>query len=107
MVSYQVHIYEDKLEKACTETAEGLEAQLASVSKSIAQRANSLSGGFRTMETTRWETGERVGGTKPDYGSSAKPRGKKSKGPVGIVYTNNYSARKDNLENNTLLKARG
>ena len=95
--------YKDKLKDACR-NAEGLVPVLKSESQKIAGKANSLSSGFRTQEVTRWETGERVGGTKPQYGYDAK---KGRKGPVGIVYTNNYAARKDNLENQTLLKARG
>lgn len=107
MASCSIHISEDKLRQACTQDAEGLEQEVGKASKAIAQRANSLSSGFRTKEVTRWETGERVGGTKPEYGSDTRARAKRAKGPVGIVYTNNYAARKDNMENNTLLKARG
>lgn len=95
--------YKDKLKEACTQS-DGLVPVLKTKSKEIANKANSLSSGFRTQEVTRWETGERVGGTQPEYKSDAQI---KRKGPVGIVYTNNYAARKDNMENNTLLKARG
>lgn len=70
----------------------------------VASRANAMSAGFRTGIWHNHATGETRGNTQPRYES--KParmiRGK----PVAIAYTANYSAQKDTLENNTLLKAR-
>lgn len=66
--------------------------------------ADSMSAGFRTGLYHRDHKSPAVGNTKPKYKSSVK----KFNGlPVGIVYTGNYSAMKDNTINNTLLKARG
>lgn len=70
----------------------------------IKAAADSMSAGFRTGLYHRDHKSPAVGNTKPKYKSSVK----KFNGlPVGIVYTGNYSAMKDNTINNTLLKARG
>ena len=104
-----VRIYEDKLEQACL-TADGLAQELGGRASAMASRANALSSGFRTQVVTDYATGERVGGTQPEYGSDTYEtyfRKGRARTPVGTVFTDNYAARKDNLENNTLLKARG
>lgn len=103
-----VHIYQDELEKACI-SAKGLEDELGAAARGMASRANALSSGFRTQVVRNWETGERMGGTQPEYGSDTYTtyfRKGRARTPVGTVFTDNYAARKDNLENNTLLKAR-
>lgn len=80
---------------------------LAAVSKatdSISEKANSMSAGYRTGIYHRDHKSPGVGNTQPKYGKDARIMGKSA---VGIVYTGNYAAMKDNHENNTLLKARG
>lgn len=99
----RVVLDEEKLRKAATE-GQGVADALESEARAIAGRANRLSSGFRTQETTVYATGEHVGGTQPDYGSMAPTS---IKNPHALVYTGNYAAMKDNYENNTLLKARG
>lgn len=98
-----VEINEAALKAAATQE-EKLLPLLESAAGIIADRANILGAPNPTQETVRWATGEHVGGTTPEYGSSAQMG---AKGPVGLVTTKNYAAMKDNLENNTLLKAKG
>lgn len=65
--------------------------------------ANALSSGFRTGYYHRDHKSPAVGGTQPAYmAKTGRPRGIV---PVGIVYTANYAAQKDNMLHNTLLKA--
>ena len=45
-----------------------------------------------------------MGGTQPSYGADVETHGG---APVGIVYTANYAAMRDNAQNNTLLKSIG
>lgn len=69
----------------------------------IKAAADSMSAGYRTG-IRHEKDGTKVGNTRPKYKSNVR----KFNGlPVGIVYTGNYAAMKDNTENNTLLKARG
>lgn len=70
---------------------------------SIKLGANAMSAGFRTGIDHR-EGGETVGNTQPVYDSDVRQF---SGSVVGIVHTGNYAAMRDNLENNTLLKAVG
>ena len=70
----------------------------------IRDAADSMSAGYRTGKYHRDHKSPAVGGTKPEYASDVKDFNGM---PVGIVYTGNYAAMKDNHENNTLLKARG
>lgn len=67
-------------------------------------RAQSLGGGFRTGLYHRDHKSPAVGNTPAVYESNVRDYGSAS---VGIVYTGNYSAMKDNSRNNTLLKAIG
>lgn len=54
---------------------------------------------------SRHET-ETIGGVQPSY--KAKPARPGSNGaPIALVVTGNYAAQKDNMVNNTLLKAMG
>ena len=87
----------------------------------IADRAN----GMATEKSGIWhDTGkphnpDRTGGTWHDHGDSyptiggtepaykAKPAKMIGDKPFAIAYTGNYAAQKDNLNNNTLLKAKG
>lgn len=103
VVNVEVVIDENKLKKACSE-ADGLETILLNATDAITARANNLSSGFRTGIWHDHDTGETKGDTPPIYeGDVIYGR----KGYVGIVHPGNYSAMKDNYENNTLLKAKG
>lgn len=75
----------------------------AATSRVIAA-ANSLSSGYRTGLYHRNHESPAVGNTQPRYAGDVQEFGG---WPVGIAYTGNYAAMKDNAENNTLLKARG
>ncbi|MBQ9021556.1 MAG: hypothetical protein IJ113_06040 [Eggerthellaceae bacterium] len=100
MASAFVRINEKKLKKLVDESS-GTGALLQGRVDSVEGKANSSSSGFRTGIYHR-PGGEKVGNTQPTYkGNVTKGR----KGYVGIVYTGNYSAMKDNYENNTLLKS--
>ena len=62
-----------------------------------------MSAGYRTGYYHREHKSPAVGGTQPSYWSNTgRPRGVV---PVGIAFTANYAAKKDNLEHNTLLKS--
>ena len=67
-------------------------------------RASAISAGFRTGEK-RGFYGPGIGNQPTRYESDVKLY--HGYWPVGLVYTGNYSAMKDNTLNNTLLKARG
>lgn len=74
-----------------------------SAADGIAAKANALGAGYRTARYHRDHESPAVGGTKPEYGSNTgRPRGVV---PVGLVYTANYAAQKDNHLHNTLLKS--
>ena len=93
----------DALQRAAG-TDEGVEAALVEATNAITRTANALSSGFRTGTYHRDHKSPAVGGTQAAYEGNVERHGK---GNVGIVYTANYAAQKDNLQNNTLLKARG
>ncbi|MBQ9003115.1 MAG: hypothetical protein IJ087_14790 [Eggerthellaceae bacterium] len=79
-------------------------AEVAARTRKAAAAANSMSAGYRTGLYHRDHESPAVGGTAPRY----EPDVRDYDGwPVGIVYTGNYAAMKDNHENNTLLKAKG
>lgn len=62
-----------------------------------ASKANSMGASFRTQKY------KGKGGTSPRYvANTQRPRGIV---PVGMVYTGNYAAMKDNMKHNTLLKS--
>lgn len=71
----------------------------------IAGTANTLSSEFRTGMYRDPVTREARGNTQPSYVGDVR-RGRTGR-PVGLVRTGNYSAMRDNTENNTLLKALG
>lgn len=98
-----IYIDEKALENHMKHSPEVL-AQMEAKAKAIADKANSLSSSFRTQVVRDWHTGETVGGTRPNYTYSAKHGYKQN---VALAATNNYAARKDNMLNNTLLKAKG
>lgn len=67
-----------------------------------ASRANSLSSGYKTGKYHKDHKSPAVGGTSPRYvAHTDRPKGPV---PVGIVYTGNYAAQKENMLHNTLLK---
>ena len=102
-VSVRVEIDEKALRHAVN-YAPGTQPLLSRKSAQIAANANTLAAGFRTGIFHDHETGETKGNTPARYDSSTKMG---SKGYVGIVYTANYSAKKENHLHNTLLKAKG
>lgn len=79
-------------------------ARITSLTNEIVVRANAMSAGNRTGFYHRDHKSPAVGGTAPAYAGNVQMVGG---GHIGIVYTDNYAARKDNNENNTLLKAKG
>ena len=70
-----------------------------------ASRANALGAGYKTGKYHKDHKSPAIGGMSPKYvAHTGRPRGAV---PVGIVYTGNYAAQKDNMLHNTLLKAKG
>ena len=102
VVNVVVKIDERKLRDAISR-GEGLAPVLWDITTQITGNANMLCQGFRTGI---WhdEDGNELGDTPARYAGDVI-QGKR--GPVGIVHPANYSAMKDNYENNTLLKAKG
>lgn len=103
MAKLVVEIDDRKLHDAI-QNADGLKGVLQGYVDSAKGSANSMSSGFRTERTVNFETGEHVGGTQPVYDGNVKKKGRTM---VGLVYTANYAAQKDNMLNNTLLKSLG
>lgn len=102
-VTVKVDISQDALEHAVF-FAEGTKSALQSKTSAITGAANAMSAGFRTGLYHRNHQSPAVGNTPAQYaGDVAMER----KGYVGIVYTANYAAQKDNYQHNTLLKAKG
>lgn len=119
-VTVKVDISQQSLKHAVN-FAPGTRTALARESNAIAARAN----GMATEKSGIWhETGKphtpgKTGGEWHDHGGSYKTiGGEEAKystkpviagkdGYVGIVFAANYAAQKDNLKNNTLLKAKG
>ena len=103
MADVQIRIDPNKL-RSLAFTSEGTRQLVDEKTRKVASTAESLSAGFRTGLYHRDHKSPGVGNTQPKYGKDARIMGKSA---VGIVYTGNYAAMKDNHENNTLLKARG
>ena len=82
--------------------AESLPDVLGEYVQRISGNANAASAGFRTGIFHDHDTGETRGDTQPVYKGNVKRKGRSM---VGLVYTGNYAAQKDNYENNTLLKS--
>ena len=95
-------------DKAKLKRAAGVDPQvrdeLERVTDAIKGRANSLGSSFRTGYYHRNHQSPAVGGTTAAYDGNVRMV---DGGNIGIVYTANYAAQKDNLQNNTLLKAKG
>ncbi len=92
-------------EKALDEvTDKSISGIITEATQNVQSTTMSMSAGFRTGIWHDHGTGETLGDTAPEYAYSTRDNGR---GLVGLVYTGNYSAMKDNYENNTLLKAMG
>lgn len=80
---------------------------LAEVNRATQERcakANALCAGFKSGVWHDHANGDKkYGPTQAVYGSNVKRFGAANV-PVGIVYTANYAAAKDNLQHNTLAK---
>ena len=81
---------------------EGTFALVSRVTDKVGANANALSAGYRTGLYYVNHKSPPVGNTQPRYGSDTR---RAKDGPVGIVYTGNYAAMKDNHLHNTLLKS--
>lgn len=92
-----------KLGRFCAKAPETVDEIDKAVSR-IAATATSMSSGNVTGSYHRDHKSPHVGGTAPVYGSNTQVM---TNSAVGIAYTGNYAAMKDNLENNTLLRAMG
>ena len=77
---------------------------VTSATERLAANAQAMGGGFRTAKWRDPKTGEWKGDTPAEYRGDVRSY---SDAHVGIVYTANYAAQKDNMLNNTLLKAVG
>lgn len=76
---------------------------IRSTTDAIANRANNMSANYRTGKYHPDHKSPGVGGTQPRYQSNTqRPKGIV---PVGMAYTANYAAKKDNYLHNTLLKS--
>lgn len=92
---------EAELRKAIADAAE---PHVREQTEKICQSAKSMSAGYRTGLYHPAHGKKAIGNTSPKYRSNVR---KFNGMPIGLVYTGNYSAMKDNYEHNTLLKARG
>lgn len=92
-----------RLGRFCAKAPETVEAIGVAVSRTAAT-ATSMSSGNVTGSYHRDHKSPHVGGTAPSYGSDTRVFRESA---VGLAYTANYSAMKDNAQNNTLLKALG
>ena len=106
MADVRIEIDERKLKKVAFESDACYQLVLKKRDQTEAN-ANAYSAGFTTREVIDFKTHKKVGGQQPKYRGSTR-RFRTSDGvsiPVGIVYTANYAAMKDNHDHNTLLKA--
>ena len=101
-VTVKVDINERNLQRAIN-YAPGTGSAISREVRKIANNANTLSSGFKTVVWYDAKEKKKKGGTPAKYKTGVKI-GKK--GYVGIVYTANYAAQKENHLHNTLLKAK-
>ena len=101
MGELEIEIDGEKLIRAIND-GEGTVAAIRAKTDAIAARANSMSAGFTTGRFYDRTEGKLKGGKQPHYGSDTR---KMRSTVVGIVYTGNYAAKKENHEHNTLLKS--
>ena len=102
-VKVDVHIDQEKLERVALRS-KGTGSVVGKATYMITKKANSMADGFRTGIWHDHKTGEKEGNTPARYDDGVKLF---KDSYLGIVYTANYAAQKDNLKNNTLLKAKG
>ena len=77
--------------------SDGMYQLVRKAADQVCSKANSMGSTFKT------EKYRDRGGTSPKYmANTGRPKGTV---PVGIVYTANYAAMKDNMKHNTLLKS--
>lgn len=103
MADVQIQWDMAKLGRFCAMAPETFDAIDAAV-KRTAATADSMSAGNVTGSYHRDHKSPHVGGTAPVYGSNTQLMDNSA---VGIAYTGNYAAKKDNLQNNTLFSALG
>lgn len=104
MADMHININKEKLWRLVCKS-DGTYQLVRGATDKIANSANAMSSGFRTQKYHRDHKSPAVGGTQPKYtANTGRPKGIV---PVGIVYTGNYAAQKDNKLHNTLLKAKG
>lgn len=94
-------VIDDKKVESAIDNSQGIKPALLSYGNRIANRANSLSAGYRTPKWHDHDTGETKGGKQPEYGATL---GRKC---ICLVHPENYAAMKDNHLHNTMLKAIG
>ena len=102
-VTVRVVLDEKKLEDAVN-FAPGTQTALMTEVSQRKTKANALASGYKTPKWHDHKTGETKGGTQARYDGDVALR---KKGYIGIVYTANYAAQKENHEHNTLLKVKG
>lgn len=102
MADSDMTVDEDAIAKFLAESR-GVKSYISRVTNQIWRRAASMSSGFRSGYYRDERRGHVVGGTYARYGHDVRSTGR---GPVGLVWTDNYAAILDNAKNNTLLKAR-
>ena len=101
MADVEFNVDDSKLRNLVNK-GQGTFSLLAKVTDKVAANANAMSAGFRTGRYHRNHESPAVGGTQPEYGHDVRRFGRTT---VGIVYTGNYSAMKDNHLHNTLMKS--
>ena len=97
-------VLDDQKVYEAIQDGEGTPKALGEIVQRIAGNANALSAGFRTGYFYDRKVNKRKGGTAARYAANVERRGRSQ---VGLVYTANYAAQKDNHEHNTLLKSIG
>ena len=93
-----------ELEPGWEETIKKLPAVKGAVtkeSKRLCASANAMASGFKSGRWYDPKTKSYIGETQAQYATNTKSYPKE---PVGLIYTRNYAAKKDNLTNNTLAK---
>lgn len=101
MARVEVRLDNAKVAEAIAD-APRMKPLLEGVSSAIATSANAMSAGFRTGRFYDRTENKLKGNTQPRYASNVQRRGNVL---IGLIYTANYAAQKDNHEHNTLLKS--
>ena len=86
--------------------SEEVNSQITRHTARMGMAANDAGAGFKSERVLDYKKKEWVGGTQAHYGYNVERNGS-DRWPVGLVYTANYAAMKDNLLHNTLLKVVG